>query len=324
MILLVIGLIALGTFITIATPLLLNEKYSTLYKLAYRDNTNHLFVIWATVIVLSIASVVIVGVDIYFLFFEPLTSSQYAVWPYYLAVACSMVFTILDLLLVNFVRKQRYFPLPYCLEMIFCCTRACCKGSTVVLQILAMWVVTIFMQLVAFHLTFVFLAFVASPVQTGSTFLLFATGVLSTISVVTLLLASIQNNFSPDMTEVQRKRKFHTLCFKSLHLIPFASLLVFTVFFATCYVRVTISMGDVQSGGIPTLIASLAPAALLGVMGYLGRHVLVRYVPRRSLAMIPPHYLPSSLKKVAEGNNSREGSEEEMMTAEQQKPEDKV
>ena len=44
----------------------------------------------------------------------------------------------------------------------------------------------------------------------------------------------------------------------------------------------TISVGDSESGGIPSLFASIAPAILLGILGYAGRHILVKYVPRRA------------------------------------------
>ena len=282
--LLVIGLIALAIFTTIATPLLLQQKYITLYRFAQKEHTNHLFVIWAAVIVCFIANVIILTLDIYFLLAQHMINSEYAAWPSYLAIGCAVPFVILNLLLVVFIQKRKDFPLPYVVSLICCNTGVCFKGSTVVIQTLAMWVVTIFMQLVAFHLTFIFLAFVASPVQTGSSFLLFATGVLSTISIVTLFLASVQSNFSLSMTDTQKKRFFHSICLRSFRLVPFFSLLVFTIFFATCFIRVTIYVGDYQSGGIPSLFASLAPAILLGTMGYFGRHVLIKYVPRRPVA----------------------------------------
>lgn len=308
LIFLVIGLVALSAFITITIPILLNEKYSTLYKLAQRDSTNHLFAIWAAVIVFFISSATMIGMDIIFFFARRISSAQGSIWPHYVAISVLIFLSLLDFVLVIFVRKQRDFPLPYALKILFCCTRVRWNGNTVILQTISMWVVTTFVHLAGFHLTFIFLAFVASPVQTGSTFLILFAGVLSMISIVTLLLATIQNNFSPEAMELRKKRPFHVLIFKSLRLIPFFSVLIFTILFATCYVRVTIRVGDVQSGGIPTLLASIAPAVLLAIMGYIGRHVLVRYVPRRSLAMIPPTASPDPLNEADNDSEKQESA----------------
>jgi hypothetical protein len=308
LIFLVIGLVALSTFITITIPILLNEKYCTLYKLAQRESTNHLFAIWATVIVFFISIVMMIGMDIIFFFTRPFSSAQGSVWPHYVAIGVLVFLSVLDLALVICVKKRRDFPLPYALKIVCFCTGVCCNGNTIVLQTMAMWVVTTFVHLACFHLNFIFLAFVASPVQTGSTFLILFAGLLSLISIVTLLLATIQNNFSPEATELRKKRPFHMLIFKSLRLIPFFSLLIFTILFATSYVRVTIRVGDVQSGGIPTLLASVAPAVLLAVMGYIGRHVLVRYVPRRSIAMVPPTVPAGPLDGKAENDDEKQES----------------
>ena len=279
MFLLIIGLIALSTFITIATPLLLNAQYSTLHRLANEDHTNALFLIWATVIICSIATVAVITVDVYYLFIERLSGSEKvpAEWLYYLAIVLSFAFIFFDLILASLVKKQKDFPLPYMLQILFC--QSCCQG-TIVIQTLASWSAIVFMQLIAFHLTFIFLAFVASPVRTVSTLLLFVTGILSGISITTLFLAAFQKRNIPIVTLKEKSRLARTYLLKSLYLILFICILVFTIFFATCFIRVTIYVGDVQSGGIPALFASLAPSALLGGMGYLGKQVLEKYVPR--------------------------------------------
>ena len=277
--LLIIGLIALATFITIATPLLLNAQYSTLHRLANDDHTNAIFLIWATVIVSFITNVTILTVDMYYLFIDRLSGSEKvpAEWLYYLAIVLVIAFIIFDLILASLVKKQKDFPLPYMLQILFC--QSCCQG-TIVVQTLAVWFAIVFMQLIAFHLTFIFLAFVASPVQTISTLLLFVTGIFSGISITTLFLAAFQKRNTSIVTLTQKKRLARTYLLKSLYLILFICILVFTIFFATCFIRVTIYVGDVQSGGIPALFASLAPSVLLGGMGYLGKQVLEKYVPR--------------------------------------------
>lgn len=276
--LLIIGLVALATFITIATPLLINAQYQTLYNLANEKHTNAIFVIWATVIICFIATICILVIDVYYLFIEQLMMPDTpAPWIYYLAMALTAGFVLFDLLLVLGIKKNKDFPLPYLLKILFCQN---CYENTIVAQTLAIWSAIIFMQLTAFHMTFIFLAFVAAPVQTGSTLLLFITGLLSGISLTTLFLAAFQKR--KPSAETQRKHVARSYLLKVLYLILFICILIFTIFFATCFIRITIYVGDVQSGGIPSLIASLAPSALLAGMGFLGKRVLESYVPRDS------------------------------------------
>ena len=284
MLLLVIGLIALASFMSMATPMLLHEKYLTLYRLAQKEHSNHVFAIWAAVIASSIATVIIIIIDVALVLAERISSNKSPLWPSYIAIGGIFVFLLVDLLLVIVVKKRRDFPLPYVMKIICCDIGFLLKDSTVVVQTAAMWVVVLFLQLASFHLTFIFLAFVASPVQTGSFFLLYVAGFISAISIISLFLATVQNNFSFDMTSTQKKQFIRSLCFKSARLIPFFCLLVFTIFFATTFVRVTISVGDSETGGIPSLFASVAPAILLGFLGYAGRHILIKYVPRRTSA----------------------------------------
>ena len=276
--LLIFGLIALAAFITIATPLLINAQYESLYRLAIDQHTNMIFLIWATVIICFMATISILVTDVYFLFIERLMMDNVpARWIYYFAMVLIVIFLFLDLLLVCMVKKEKDFPLPYVLQFIFC--QHCCQ-NTIFAQTLAIWFAIMFMQLGSFHLTFIFWAFVASPVQTGSTLLLFITGIVSGISLTTLFLAVFQKRKSPVSTATQRKSIARVYLLKSLYLILFILVLAFTIFFATCFIRITIYVGDVQSGGIPSLITSLAPSALLAGMGFLGKRVLEKYVPR--------------------------------------------
>ena len=276
MFLLIFGLIALATFITMATPLVLNAQYDTLYKLAKEKESNALFVIWAGVVVYITATVIVLIVDINFLFVQRLRESVPALWLYYLGIVSLIAFLIFDLMLTVFVKKEGDFPLPYVLELLCCQANPLCKKNTVLIQTVAIWLGIVFMQLVAFHMTFIFLAFVASPVQTGSTVLLFITGIFSAISIVTLFLAAFQKR---DSAKANNKKCQHVLFYlqRLLYLLLFMCVLIFAILFATCFIRITIYVGDIQSGGIPALFASLAPSALLGGMGYVGKKVLENY-----------------------------------------------
>ena len=276
MFLLIFGLIALATFITMATPLMLNTQYNILYDWAKKPQSNGLFVIWAGVIVYTTTTVIVLIVDINFLFVQRLRESVPAVWPYYLGIVSLIAFLILDLILAGFVNKKKDFPLPYILKLLCCEVDPLCKKNTVPIQTVAMWLGIVFMQLVAFHMTFIFLAFVASPVQTGSSVLLFITGIFSAISIVTLLLAAFQKRDSAEANTP----KYHHVLQKLLYLVLFICVLIFTILFATCFIRITIYVGDIQSGGISSLFASLAPSALLGGMGFFSKKVLDNNVSR--------------------------------------------
>ena len=274
--LLIFGLIALATFITIATPLLINAQYETLYNLASEEHTNAVFVIWATAIICFMTTIGILAVDVYFLYIERLMMPNVpARWIYYLAITLTVVFLLFDLLLVLGIKKKKDFPMPHVLIIVFCQSYI---RNTILAQTLAMWSAIVFMQLASFHLTFIFLAFVAATVQTGSTLLLFITGLLSAISLTTLFLAAFQKRKA--LVETQRKYLVRSYLLKVLYLILFICILMFTIFFSTCFIRITIYVGDIQSGGIPSLIATLAPSALLAGMGFLGKRVLEKYVPR--------------------------------------------
>ena len=276
--LLIAGLTALAAFITIASPLLINAHYHSLYMLAREQHTNAIFIIWGSIIMCFVSTISILFVDVYYLLVAQLIKPNIpSRWIYYLTIALATLFVLFDLLLAILVKKKKDFPLPYIMTIFSCQT--CCY-NTVIAQTLAIWTAIVFMQLASFHLTFIFLAFVASPVQTGSTFLLFLTGILSGISLTTLFLAAFQKRVSPVMTTSQKKGILRSYALKFLHLVMFICILAFTIFFATCFIRITIHVGDVQSGGIPSLIATLAPSALLAGMGYLGKTVLERYVPR--------------------------------------------
>ena len=273
--LLIFGLIALAAFITIATPLLINAHYDSIYMLASNRDKNSIFVMWGTAIICFIATTSIFIIDVYLLFVERLMMPKTPTrWIYYLSMTLTALFILFDLILAIFVKKKTDFPLPNLLQFIFCCE------NTVVPQTLVIWSGIVFMQLASFHMTFIFLAFVASPVQTGSTFLLIVTGILSGISLTTLFLAAFQKGVS---TIAQKKRIFRSYFLKLLYFLLFIFILTFTLFFAICFIRITIYVGDVQSGGIPSLIATLAPSALLAGMGYLGKKVLENYVPRDNI-----------------------------------------
>ena len=282
--LVVAGLIAQGVFVTIGTPLLLNAQYPTLYQLANDDHMNALF-IWATAVCCFIATVIIFTVDVYFFFIDrtgilmPFTSETIPL--YALGVVLITGFIVINFIVAGFLEKKKDFPVPFMLQIVF---RRSCNNKSVI-QTLAIWFVISFILMITFHLPFIFLAFVASPVQTGSTLLLYATGVFSAISLTTLFFATFQNRNDPLVSKTQKKHLSRTYLLKSLYLTLFICILVFTIFFAICFVRITIYVGDVQSSGIPALIARLAPSVLLGGMGYLGKQVLEKYVPRGKVKM---------------------------------------
>ena len=112
---------------------------------------------------------------------------------YALGVVVITGFIVINFIVAGFLEKKKDFPVPFMLQIVF---RRSCNNKSVI-QTLAIWFVISFILMITFHLPFIFLAFVASPVQTGSTLLLYATGVFSAISLTTLFFATFQNRNDP-------------------------------------------------------------------------------------------------------------------------------
>ena len=235
-------------------------------------------------------------------------------WAYYLTVVCGFIFLVVDLALaIRFnmtLKEKKEFPIPDIFRANFCYN--CKKKTLKVIQIIVTWLIFVSMQLIPHHLAFIFLAFVASPVQTGSTFLLYVTSAFSGVIIIALILTVFQQ--PPDtqtpteeievVVEEQQKtpaeeikevvveeqqtsneinqRYIFYACFNFIY---FTCLLIFTIFFFVVFIRITIYVGDVQSGGIPDLFASLAPSVFLAGVGYVGKKMLDRKLFLSSLLL---------------------------------------
>ena len=266
--LLVFSLVALAIFVTLGIPLLISVNYEAMYTSAKERDSNNVFIVWATAVVGTIVVILVLTVDIYMLFIKKLSNGVPSVWQYYVGIAFIILFCIFDFILALSIRKEGDFPLPDVLRPALLC---CCDGKTLVAQTLAIWFMIMAVQIITFHSAFVFLTLIISPVQTISTNLLYLATLFCGISLLTLFFASFRRK------SLTHHNKYHFIFRHALYVVLFICVLAFMILFATCFLRVTIYVGDIESGGVPGLFASLAPSAFLGALGFLAKRVLEKY-----------------------------------------------
>ena len=269
--LLIFSLIALAIFVTIGTPLLIRANYKTVYTYAKEKDTNYIFVLWAIAVVGAVVVITLVAVDISILFIQRLSDGVPSVWQYYVGLGFIILFLIFDFILALSVTKTSDFPVPDVLRLLCFQTHHCCNGKTILPQTLAIWFTIMAAQLITFHAAFIFLALIASPVQTISTNLLYIAALFCSVSFITLFFASFRRKTIKD------RNKLYYYFRHILYFVLFFCMLAFIILFATCFLRVTIYVGDVASGGLPSLFASLAPSAFLGALGFIAKRVLENY-----------------------------------------------
>ena len=290
--LLIFSLVALAIFVTIGTPLLIRAHYKALYIHAKEKDSNYIFALWAVTVVAAIVVIVIVTIDIYVLFIQRLSDGVPSVWQYYVGMSFIVLFFILDLILAMSVKKKSDFPLPYILKLMFCQNNGCCSGTNVP-QTLAIWFTIMATQILTFHVAFIFLALIANPVQTISTNLLYIAALFCTVSLVTLFFVSFQTK------SVEGQSKFQYIIQHVLYIILFLCVLAFLILFTTCFLRVTVYVGDTESGGLPGLFASLAPSIFLGALGFLIKKVLEKNGTQTTAAYAASQFVTSHVPQPA-------------------------
>ena len=268
---LIFSLVALAIFVTVGTPLLIRAHYMEIYAHAKERNTNYTFILWAIAVVAAIVVIVTVTVDVTKLFIQRLSDGVPSVWQYYVGMSFLILFFIFDFILALSVTKKSDFPLPDVLKVLCFQPHHCCQGRTVLPQTLAIWFTIMAAQILTFHAAFIFLALIASPVQTISTNLLYIAALFCSVSFITLFFASFRRKVIKD------QNKFYFYFRHILYFVLFFCVLSFIILFAICFLRVTIYVGDIESGGLPSLFASLAPSLLLGALGILAKKVLQKY-----------------------------------------------
>ena len=232
--------------------------------------------------------VLVVIIDTKFVF-EEFVDGVPSAWPYYLTMAFVIVLALFDLGLAVAVKKLKDFPVPVLMEIICFCT-----ASTIIAQTIAIWFAIMAAQLVTFHAAFIFLAFVASPVQTASTVLLYVASIFCGVSLATLFFATYQRR-----TQAQQKKTLYFIFLRALYLVLFLCILAFVILFATCFLRVTIYVGDVESGGIPAIFASLAPSVLVGALGFLAKRITDKYNKKGATEYVEANKLPFTAKSTS-------------------------
>ena len=281
--LLLSALICVAIFISLATPPALTQKsvYNYVHENARNVNSNWRYFIWALVLSLAPLNLLVILVQMSFdgiyttcnddcrSYYKDVTSY------YYIRLVMFSLFPAVDLLIT----------LVYC----FVCEKDCLKGDfplakatiptlgsrswvSVGLQALGIVTIQISLKLLIFHAVYILLGFIASPIQVLSIGTLYAAGVFCVIvySAVWLKFCSCTCDDSGTLTCLNG-------FFKNI-LLPFITGVLFLGFVALIIVfiyRTIVASEDYRnSGGVTTFITSLAPTALLGVIGYTGKRLI--------------------------------------------------
>ena len=301
--LLVFALITLAIFVTVAGPLLLYAHYNTLHSLAKEEDSGYVYIIWGTAIVCFFTVIAVLTVDTLFLVKE-LGDDPPSLWQYIVGLSCFVILVTLDLALAILLPKRKDFPLPTLLKMICCQEYGFCSGTTLVVQIGAILFTIMAVQLVTFHASFIFLAFIASPVEAASTTLLYVAAIFCAVSLASLFFSVFQKGRRAN----QNKRQF--IFQRVIYLVLFFCVLAFVILYSACFLRVTIYAGDFESGGLPALFASLAPSILLGALGFIAKKVMEKYSLKKQSDELETHNAHN-----VENGNSRNVSSQQASTA---------
>ena len=264
---LILALVFLILFIAIAFPAFIILKYKPIRQYAMDSQSSFNDLLWACVIVSFVAVCLILTVDVYYVLITRLSNDPPEIWAYYLGMI-----SLLTILFGNFTIAistgcrffKSSFPLPYILKVFF----HRYKYGGILAQILALWNFTNVLQLLAFHATFIFFGFVAIPIQAASNILLYSATIFFGISTLALFFSTFK--------ETNEKIFFKFLLQRTVMIFVFVSFFTFSVLLAFCFLRLTIYVGDAESGGIPGLFSSLAPSLLLAGLGFVAKRMLER------------------------------------------------
>ena len=267
---LVVALVCLVSFVAVAFPVFISLKYKMIHQYALDSTLNFSDLLWACVIVSFVAVCLILIVDVYYILITQLTNDPPEKWAYYLGIILLLIFLFVNLTIAISIgyKFKSDFPIPYVLKILCCCTCNSKKGS-VVAQILAVWIFLDASQLLAFHATFIFFGFVASPIQAASNILLYLTTLFFTATVIALFFSTIK--------DTRNKVSGRFFVQKAGLMLVFILLFTFSVLLAFCFLRLTIYVGDAESGGIPGLFSSLAPSLLLAGLGFVAKRMLEKH-----------------------------------------------
>ena len=199
---------------------------------------------------------------------------------YQLVISACVVLALLNIpitIAVVLKSKRKDFPVP---DLIHYITRHCpCVGvNTSVIQILAVWHVLLALQISCVHTVFVFLAFIAHPLPTAMTIIFYAATVFCLTTTIMLLYASCQFDRyhckSDSSKKVRKKKLCKNICSGIVQTIVVICFLFTVIFFGFTFLRITVFVGDTESGRISSMVGSLLPTVLIAIFGIAAKKLV--------------------------------------------------
>lgn len=230
---------------------------------------------------------------------KPLYTAALVTW-----VVVALFDLLLALLLVG-AAKKKDFAVPDLVRCVtFHFTFCPCVGkeirNTYGIQILAVWHVLAALQIASFHSVFVFIGFIAQPLHTALTIIFYVAIVFCLATTLMLLYATCHIDHYITVKKMRLKDIFFKISKGIGQLSIFIFFLSTIIFFGFTFLRITVFVGDTESGRIPGLVGSLLPSVLIAILGYMAKKLLDSY---------------------SAGNNSDDSVNEEVLLENQNEPE---
>ena len=280
-----ISLVALIFFAFLAAPILIYQHYDKIYKYAKQKSKN-LHLIWSIVTLCTVADYLLgfLGLAYHYLCWSVphFVISATVDRLYRTVIGGGVAIALLNLpitIAVVLKSKKKNFPVPDLIRYITCHCRCCpCIGmeikNTSVIQILAVWHVLLALQLFCVHTVFVFLAFIANPLPTALTIIFYAATVFCLATTIMLLYASCQFDHCVSFKQGRKKEFFKNICSGIVQTIIFICFLFTVIFFGFTFLRITVFVGDTESGRISSMVGSLLPTVLIAIFGIAAKKLL--------------------------------------------------
>ena len=280
-----ISLVALVFFTFLAAPILIYQRYDKIYTYAKQKSGNlqNHYLIWSIVTLCTAADYILgfLGLAYHYLCWSV---PHFVISPtvdmfYLLVIVGCVVIALLNLpiaITVVLKSKKNDFPVPDLIRYITCHCRCCpCAGKenikNYLIQILAVFHVLIALQISCVHTVFVFLAFIARPLPTAMTIIFYAATMFCLATTIMLLYASC------DFKKEKRnfKESFTLTCSGIIQTFVFICFLFALIFFGITFLRITVFVGDTESGRISSMVGSLLPTLLIAIFGFGAKELLI-------------------------------------------------
>ena len=297
-----VSLGALAIFATLAAPILVYQQYDRIYRNAVSNSKNFRYFLWSFVSLCVVGDYLLSFLDLVYhieCYVKPHLDSTYK-HIYSGAITAWVIVAVIDFGLASLVvmaARKRDFPAPdliHCLTGLF--TYCSCCGileTTYIIQIIAVWHVFAALQIVCFHAIFIFVGFIAQPLHTALTMIFYTAIAFCLTTTFTLLYASFHVGHYHALREMKLKLFCKNIITDTIKIFVLVFFLFTIVFFGFTFLRITVFVGDTESGRIPGFVGSLLPSILIATLGFMAKRQLDSY--SRNSRQVQHHVMTSNV-----------------------------